>query len=281
MGHDTSRVNEGMPGLDDCAIDDYLAFACRLAELAGAAILPHFRAPVDIENKAGAGGYDPVTIADRAAETAIRGEIARVYPNHSIHGEEHGYSAGSEALTWVIDPIDGTRSFIIGQLHWGTLIALNDGARPILGVMHQPYVGESFVGSPRGAELRRSASARALHGRACASLEDAVLCTTHPGLFVLPGERAAFQLLAAKARLTRYGGDCYSYCLLAAGLVDLVVESQLKPYDVQALIPIIEAAGGVITTWSGGPAYEGGQVVAAGDPHLHRIALEILSWGRA
>lgn len=275
-------MNQGaMARLDSRAIDQYLAFACRLAELAGAAILPHFRAPIEIENKAGTGGgYDPVTIADRAAEAAIRAEIARVHPTHGIHGEEYGLSRGSEPLTWVIDPIDGTRSFIIGQLHWGTLIALSDAQRPILGVMHQPYVGESFVGSARGAEFRRGASARTLRSRACPKLEDAVLCTTHPGLFTLPAERAAFQLLAARARLTRYGGDCYSYCLLAAGLVDLVVESRLKPYDVQALIPIIEAAGGVMTTWSGDAAFAGGQVVAAGDPHLHRAALGLLSWGR-
>ncbi|MFZ0889452.1 MAG: histidinol-phosphatase [Candidatus Binataceae bacterium] len=263
--------------LPERQVDEYLAFACRLAELAGDAILPHFRTAIEVHNKAGARGYDPVTIADRAAEESIRREIARRYPSHGIHGEELGKVAGRDSLTWVIDPIDGTRSFIIGQLHWGTLIALNDGERPILGVMHQPYVGETFTGSPRGAHLRRAGAARRLRIRRCPRLENAVLCTTHPELFTTWDERSAFGKIAERAKLTRYGGDCYSYCLLAAGLVDLVIEAGLYPYDVQALIPIVEGAGGVMTSWAGETAYEGGQVVAAGDPKLHRIAVGILS----
>ncbi len=263
--------------LDDRQLNEYLAFACRLAELAGRAILPHFRSRMDVVNKARGGAYDPVTIADQAAEAVICREIRRVYPRHGIYGEEYGRISGSDGLTWVIDPIDGTRSFILGQLHWGTLIALNDGARPVVGVAHQPYVGETFVGSPRIAELRRGASAQGLRTRACARLRDAALCTTHPGLFTRPAERAAFELVASRVRLTRFGGDCYSYCLLAAGLVDLVIESGLHAYDVQALIPIVERAGGVMTDWAGGPAYDGGQVIAAGDRKLHRAALRILS----
>jgi histidinol-phosphatase len=266
--------------LEDAAIDEYVAFACRLAEIAGRAILPHFRSQMQVGNKAHGRGYDPVTVADRAAEEAVRKEIRRVYPKHGIYGEEHGRSFGSDKLTWVIDPIDGTRSFILGQLHWGVLIALNDGTRPIVGVMHQPYVGEMFVGSPHGAELRCGGSVRALRTRSCARLEDASVCATTPAMFKKGKERDAFRKVALRARLVRYGGDCYSYCLLAAGFIDLVIESGLYPYDVQALVPIIEAAGGVITTWSGARAYEGGQVVAAGDPKLHRIALKILASGK-
>ena len=265
-----------MPTLDDREIGKYVAFACHLAELAGRTILPHFRARIDVDNKAGERGYDPVTIADRAAEQAIRDEIARVYPGHGIHGEEHGFTAGTDGLTWIVDPIDGTRAFIIGQLHWGVLIALNDGTRPVVGVMHQPYTGETFVGSALGAELRRGGAPQPLNVRKCPRLEDAVVCATDPAMFTGAVERDAFRAVAAKARMRRYGGDCYSYCLLAAGFVDLVIESHLQPYDIQPLIPIIEAAGGIVTNWSGGAAYHGGQVIAAGDRELHRIALAML-----
>lgn len=265
-----------MPALDDRDIGKYVAFACHLAELAGRTILPHFRVRIDVDNKAGDGGYDPVTVADRAAEQAIRDEIARVYPRHGIHGEEHGIAAGADALTWLIDPIDGTRAFIIGQLHWGVLIALNDGTRPVVGVMHQPYTGETFVGSALGAELRRGGAPQPLNVRKCPRLEDSVVCATDPAMFTGAVERDAFRAVAAKARMRRYGGDCYSYCLLAAGFVDLVIESHLQPYDIQPLIPIIEAAGGIVTDWSGGAAYHGGQVIAAGDRELHRIALAML-----
>ncbi|HEV2423527.1 MAG TPA: histidinol-phosphatase [Terriglobia bacterium] len=262
--------------LTEPEIRRYLDFACRLGELAGEAILPHFRAALEVGNKDAAGGYDPVTIADRAAEEAISREISRAYPEHSIHGEELGRSRGVSPLTWVIDPIDGTRSFILGQLHWGTLIALNDGSRPVLGVMHQPYVPETFVGSPLGAFERRAGRERPLRTRTCASLREAVVCTSHPDLFARSEERAAFELVASKARLSRFGGDCYNYCLLAAGLIDLVIESSLHAYDVQALIPIIEAAGGRMTGWDGQPCYEGGAVVATGDPSLHHRVLEML-----
>jgi histidinol phosphatase-like enzyme (inositol monophosphatase family) len=262
--------------LSDGATQEYAAFACHLGKIAGRAILPHFRAALDVENKAAMGGYDPVTVADRAAETAIREEIARVYPRHGILGEEHGETAGTDGFTWVVDPIDGTRAFILGQLHWGVLIALNDGTRPIVGVMHQPYVGETFVGSRMGAELRRGVERHTLHTRKCERIEDAIVCATDPAMFKAGAEGDAFHHVARRARMRRYGGDCYSYCLLAAGLVDLVIESQLKPYDIQPLIPIIEAAGGIVTSWSGGACYQGGQALVAGSAAIHRAALEIL-----
>jgi myo-inositol-1(or 4)-monophosphatase len=262
--------------LSDTAIDEYLTFACRVAELAGEAILPHFRSGVGVENKS-MRGYDPVTLADKSGEQAIRAEIVRTYPAHSIFGEEYGRSSGASSLTWIIDPIDGTRGFMLGLPQWGTLVALNDGTRPVLGVMHQPFVGETFVGSERGAFLRRAGKDQPLHIRQMDNLEDASLCATHPEMFSQGSERAAFERVARRCKQTRYGTDCYAWCLLAAGLIDLVIETQLRPYDIQALIPIIEAAGGVITTWSGQPAYDGGQVIAAGDPRLHRIALELLA----
>ncbi len=265
-----------MPRLDDRQIATYTAFACCLVESAGRVILPHFRAILTVENKTSGGGYDPVTVADRAAEQAIRDEIARVYPGHGIRGEEFGFDAGRDGLTWVIDPIDGTRAFVIGLLHWGVLIALNDGERPVVGVMHQPYVGETFVGSRLGAELRRGAATRTLKTRRCADIRDAIVCATDPAMFKEPGERDAFRAITSKARARRYGTDCYAYSLLAAGFADLVIESRLKAYDIQPLIPIIEGAGGLVTDWSGGTPYEGGQVIAAGDRELHAAALEVM-----
>lgn len=264
--------------LSDAALRDYLEFACRIAELAGEAILPHFRSGLAVQNKS-AGGYDPVTVADKEAERVMRAEIARLYPTHSVLGEEFGRSPGASPFTWILDPIDGTRGFVMGLPQWGTLVALNDGIRPVLGVMHQPFIGESFVGSRQGAYLRRNGKTQPLHSRKVEHLSDAALCATHPDMFGAGAERAAFGRLARQCEQTRYGTDCYAWCLLAAGLIDLVIEAQLNTYDIQALIPIIEAAGGVVTNWSGGPAYEGGQVIAAGDPRLHRIALDMLADG--
>jgi len=261
------------PNLADC-----LAFARDLAVAAGAAILPHFRTPLAIENKGDARDYDPVTQADRAAETLIRDAIRRRYPEHGIRGEEAGIDKGRSAFTWVIDPIDGTRSFVLGQLHWGTLIALHDGTRPVLGVMHQPFVGETFSALASGAAMwQRGDALRTLRVRRCARLEDAMLACTTPEMFPTTGEREAFERLSARVRLTRFGSDCYGYCLLAMGLVDLVVESDLQAYDVQALIPIVEAAGGVMTRWDGTPCGEGGAVVACGDRALHAQVLSVLA----
>ena len=254
-----------------------LAFAHRTAVAAGEAILPHFRAPLDIANKDRAAGYDPVTVADLAAESVIRAAIASTYPDHGIRGEEHGYERGTSNYTWVIDPIDGTRSFILGQMHWATLIAVNDGEKVIAGVAHQPYVGESFLSTAGGpAHWRRGSQQRTLATRACSSLGDAVVACTHPSIFKTPPELAAFHRVADRARLTRYGGDCYAYCLLAMGLIDVVIEASLHAYDVQALIPIIEAAGGVITDWRGDSAQEGGSVVACGDHARHAEVLRLL-----
>jgi myo-inositol-1(or 4)-monophosphatase len=263
--------------LDDRAVAEYTAFACHLAELAGRVILPYFRVRLDVENKTAGSGYDPVTLADRSAERVIRDEILRVYPGHGILGEEHGFVAGTDRATWIVDPIDGTRAFIIGQLHWGVLIALNDGSRAVVGVMHQPYTGETFVGSQLGAELRRGGVSTPLRVSECKRLADAIVSATDPAMFTGPGEGDAFRAVASRARMRRYGGDCYSYCLLAAGFIDLVIESGLQPYDIQALVPIIEAAGGIVTSWSGGSPDNGGQIVAAGDRELHKIALWLLA----
>jgi myo-inositol-1(or 4)-monophosphatase len=251
----------------------FAVFALQAARDAGAAILPHFRAPIDVEDKGGARGYDPVTEADRAAEAVIRDAVLRRYPDHGIDGEEYGRQAGTSRYTWVIDPIDGTRSFILGQLHWGTLIALHDGTRPIVGVMHQPYVGESFIAADGEAEWRRGDARRALRVRPCATLDAAIVATTDPRHFASGRQQRAYAAATAGARLVRFGGDCYCYTQLAMGLVDIVIETGLKPYDVQALIPLIEYAGGVVTDWSGAPCDRGGDVLACGDRALHRQIL--------
>ncbi|MDR3498994.1 MAG: histidinol-phosphatase [Parvibaculum sp.] len=263
--------------LTPAAIDELSTFALRLADAAAEVTLPHFRSGLDVDNKRGNFAFDPVTAADRDAEQAIRTLIGKHYPTHGIFGEEHGREAGSSPLHWVIDPIDGTRSFISGVPLWGTLIALNDGARPVIGIMDQPYIGERFIGRPGSSELISRHGRRTLRTSRCTRLEDALLGNTDPAMFREEAARAAFREVSSRVKLRRFGGDCYFYCLLAAGTLDLVIESSLQPYDVQALIPIIENAGGIVTSWTGTDAQMGGHVVAAATPELHAAALEILS----
>lgn len=262
----------------DLSLDDCLAFAVTMAHSAGAAILPHFRKAIDVQNKLAGSGYDPVTVADRAAETVIRNAVKRAYPGHGILGEEHGRETGSERWTWVIDPIDGTKSFILGHLHWATLIALNDGIRPVVGVTYQPFVGEAFVavhGSP--AWWQRGSERRQLRTRACPSVADAIVATTDPRWFTAEREARALAVATEGTRFVRYGGDCYCYTQLAMGLIDVAMETGLKPYDIQSLIPLIESAGGVVTDWKGDPCYQGGDVLACGDPVLHEKLLKRLA----
>ncbi|MBX3227600.1 MAG: histidinol-phosphatase [Labilithrix sp.] len=257
--------------------DELVAFANTLADAAGDVIRPWFRVRLDVVDKgSGRAGYDPVTEADREGEAAMRRLIAERYPLHGVIGEEHGEERGADPLTWVLDPIDGTRAFICGQTQWGILIALNDGARPILGVLDQPITRERWIGAGGETHLVTASGREKLRTRACESIATAVLTTTHPTGYFTPAEQAAFQELGDAARMTRFGGDCYAYGLLAMGFVDLIVEASLKPWDVQALVPIVEGAGGIITTWDGGDPQHGGRIVAAGDPRVHTEALAVL-----
>lgn len=254
-----------------------LQFAHELADASGRVILPHFRRPIAVENKAGAGGFDPVTAADRAAERIISRMIRQQWPEHGMVGEEFGDRAGTSSLKWIVDPIDGTRSFIMGMPIWGTLIGLVDGDKPMLGMMDQPFTRERVWSAEQGAYWRTGdGRPRRIATRACSKVADAVLTTTHPDLLEAD-ELESFQRVKAVARMTRYGGDCYSYCLLAAGLVDLVIEAGLKPFDVAALVPIVERAGGRISTWDGAPAGNGGRVIAAATPRLHAEAMRLLA----
>ncbi len=256
---------------------DFSQFVNELATRSGQAILPFFRSAISAENKA-VGGFDPVTEADRAAEAVMRQLIKRTFPTHGIVGEEFGSEGEDAEYVWVLDPIDGTRAFIAGLPTWGTLIGLARGGRAAYGMMHQPFTGERFFGDGGGATYQGPGGERRLRTRRCATLEEATLATTSPRLFD-PAQREAFERVEGRARMTRYGTDCYAYCMVAAGHVDLVIEAGLQPYDIVALIPIVEGAGGVVTTWDGGPATGGGAIVAAGDRRLHQAALELLAGG--
>jgi len=255
---------------------DFAAFVNELAAISGETIKPFFRSALGIENKSRSGGFDPVTAADRAAEAAMRTLIKRTFPEHGIIGEEFGNERTDAEYVWVLDPIDGTKSFICGMPMWGTLIALTRRGEPIYGMMHQPFTREHFSGDGRGAHYRGPAGERTLSVRACASLQDAVMCTTSP-LLMNVADRQRFQRVEQVVRLSRYGGDCYAYCVLAAGHIDLVIETELKPHDVLPLIPIIEGAGGIVTTWEGGRSHSGGRIVATGDKRVHAQALELLN----
>jgi myo-inositol-1(or 4)-monophosphatase len=255
---------------------DFTAFIGRLATASGETILPFFRTSLGIENKNTGHDLDPVTEADRAAEAVMRRMIKENFPQHGIVGEEFGSERADAEYVWVLDPIDGTKSFIAGFPVWGTLIALMHHGAPVFGMMHQPYIGERFSGDSGSAHYNGPSGKRTLAVRKCASLAEATLFTTSPRL-MNTADRAQFEQVEKEVRLSRYGGDCYAYCMLAAGHLDLIIETELKPYDVAALIPIVAGAGGIITTWDGKPAQSGGRIIAAGDKRVHEAAMKILN----
>jgi myo-inositol-1(or 4)-monophosphatase len=258
----------------DVALIELEDFALELAHTAGGIAQAHFRQPVTVENKSKS-SFDPVTNADRAIERVLRAAIEARYPDHGIVAEEEGERRGKSDYTWFIDPIDGTRAFMTGSPLWGTLIGLVRAKKPLFGLLAQPVLEEVFFGSPNGSWLVKAERRDRLRSRSCTKLEDAALASTHPGMFT--GERAtAFRALSERCLLTRFGGDCYNYAMLAAGYLDLVVESQLKPYDIVPLVPILEGSGCIVTDWQGKPPFGGGDVVAAGSRELHRAALELL-----
>ena len=266
-----------MTRVDDATI----AFAHRLADAAGEVIRPYFRARIDVTDKRpvvhGKTVFDPVTEADKGAEAAIRAIIRRERPQDGILGEEYGEHAGTSRYRWVLDPVDGTRAFITGRHEWGTLIALEYGSHPVLGVLDQPILHERFVGANGEAFLLAAEGRTALRTRACASLADAVLCATHPEAYFADDEHAAFSRVQRLVRMSRWGGDCYIFGALALGFIDLIIESTFHRWDVAALIPIVEGAGGIITNWQGGDCSDGGQILAAGDARVHAQALEMLN----
>jgi histidinol phosphatase-like enzyme (inositol monophosphatase family) len=253
---------------------DLSAFIERLAQQSGEAILPFFRTELSVLDK-GSDKFDPVTEADRAAETVIRRVIQANFPTHGIRGEEFDDHNPDAEYQWVVDPIDGTRAFICGLPVWGTLIGLMRDNHPVMGVMNQPYTGELFFGDGKHARLKGPRGQRDLMTSSKTRLSDSHLMSTDPRLFV-GREAEAFRRVESMVKLSRYGVDCYAYAMLASGQIELVIETGLKPYDIVGLIPIIQGAGGVVTDWQGGPAKDGGSIVAAANADLHAQALALL-----
>ncbi|WP_410217047.1 inositol monophosphatase family protein [Paracoccus sp. (in: a-proteobacteria)] len=255
--------------------DHIIRTAHQMADAARAATLPLFRtADLQADNKRPA-DFDPVTEADRAAERAMRAILARERPDDAILGEEYGSTDGTSGLTWILDPIDGTRAFLCGAASWGVLIGLSDGQGIRYGLIDQPYTGERFEGGLGQSQMMGPQGRRSLGVRRDVALEQATLLTTFPEIGT-PGEAAAFRRVADRVRLTRYGLDCYAYALLALGQIDLVIEAGLQPYDIAGPLAVVEAAGGIVTDWQGGPAAHGGQVIAAASRPLHEAALALL-----
>jgi len=252
-------------------------FAIKIIQESGDIASKYFRTNLDISNKQNDGKYDPVTLADKEIEDYLRRKIMESYPGHTVIGEEAGETSGPDAFKWLIDPIDGTRGFIAGSPMWGTLLGLMEGEECVIGLMHQPFVKETYVGSPEGAFILNDEGKTQIHTSNKEQLSDAILCCTHLSMFHTGKALDSFVRIAEICRFSRFGTDCYGYVLLAHGSIDLVVESSLKAYDVMPLIPIVEAAGGVITDWQGNSVANGGNVIATANPALHEQALKILS----
>ena len=261
--------------VDESTQAELLQVAHALADAARPVTIAHFRSAALTADNKDTAGFDPVTIADRDAEQAMRHVLAKSRPDDGVFGEEFGHQEGTSGLTWVLDPIDGTRGYISGTPTWGVLIAVSDADGPMLGVIDQPYIKERFVGGFGHAVVDGPHGQMPLATRPARALNQATVLTTFPevGSEV---EGRAFHAVAAQARLTRYGMDCYGYALLAAGQVDLVIEAGLNAYDIQAPIAVVHAAGGIVTDWQGGPAHNGGRAIAAANPEIHAEALAIL-----
>ncbi|HEY0198544.1 MAG TPA: histidinol-phosphatase [Rhodanobacter sp.] len=256
------------------SIDDFKRFAESVVDRARTLSLPHFRSRIPVQIKA---DESPVTAIDRNVETMMRDCIKAAYPLHGVLGEEHGLSHVDAEYVWSIDPIDGTRSYISGWPLWGTLLALLHRGVPVLGLIDMPVLDERWVGiDGSGTTL----NGRRCRSRACVELSDATVYATSPDIFS-PLELASFERVTRVAKGRRFGGDCYSYALLASGHIDAVIEADLKPYDFLALAPVIEGAGGVISDWQGLPLgmHSGGRVVAAASPELHREIIALMAEG--
>lgn len=253
------------------------AFLVELNRASAKAILPLFRADHGLEDKGGPKGFDPVTEADRGAEREIRRLIGERFPDHGVIGEEYGEDRPDAEFVWVLDPVDGTRAFISGLPLWTTLIGLRHQGRPVLGSIGQPYLDEIYIGGPAtGSRLICRGEETPLRVRSCPKLTDAIITTTDPDLFT-PPELGAWTQVRAAARLARLGLDAYGYAMVAMGKIDLALDTGLKAWDVEAVIPLIEGAGGVTTQWTGQPARtDGGQFAFAGDPAVLEEALVAL-----
>jgi histidinol phosphatase-like enzyme (inositol monophosphatase family) len=262
-------------------LDALETFLIELNGVAADVILPLFRADHGLEDKNAhksleGGAFDPVTAADRGAEGAIRALLAKRHPDHGVIGEEYGEDRPDAEFVWVIDPIDGTRAFIAGLPVWTTLIGLRFQGQPVLGSIGQPFLDEIFLGAAAGSRLLSRGQSRPLKVRPCPLLTDAIIATTDPAIFD-GAERGAWRQVRSAAKLARLGCDAYAYAMVALGTLDLVIESSLKPWDIEAAIPVLAGAGGLVTNWRGEPVGpEAGQVVIAGDPACLEEALVAL-----
>ena len=263
------RVSRGLAS-------ELIATAHELADVARVATLSYFRTRDLAAETKETERFDPVTAADRLSEERMREVLARRRPEDGVLGEEFGARAGTSGLTWVLDPIDGTRGYLSGTPTWGVLISVRDAEGPLFGIIDQPYIRERFEGGLGRALVTGPMGEAALAVRPHRPLSQAILFSTFPEVGT-PAEGAAFRRVAAGAKLVRYGTDCYAYALIAAGQIDLVIEAGLQAYDVQAPIAVIEAAGGIVTDWQGRPAFEGGQILAASSRALHAEAMALLN----
>jgi histidinol phosphatase-like enzyme (inositol monophosphatase family) len=264
-----------MAAMTRAEADEIISTAAELADAARVATLRHFRAAGLSADSKEDGHFDPVTVADRLSEDMMREVLARRRPQDGILGEERPSVQGTSGLTWVLDPIDGTRGYLSGTPTWGVLVAVADATGPIYGLIDQPFIGERFEGGLGRSEVVGPTGRVPLRARAPRPLSEAILFSTFPEVGTAE-EGAAFRRLVPQVRLTRYGMDCYAYALIAAGQIDLVVEAGLQTYDVMAPIAVIEAAGGIVTDWQGGPAHQGGRVLAAANAQVHAAALAVL-----
>ncbi len=262
--------------ISEALASELVATAHELADVARVATLSYFRTRDLAAETKESTRFDPVTAADRLSEDRMREVLARRRPQDGILGEEFGLSAGTSGLTWVLDPIDGTRGYLSGTPTWGVLISVRDAAGVLYGIIDQPYIGERFEGGLGRARVVGPMGEATLAVRSPRPLSQAILFTTFPEVGT-PDEGAAFRRVAPGAKLVRYGTDCYAYALIAAGQIDLVIEAGLQAYDVQAPIAVIEAAGGIVTDWQGRPALEGGQILAAASREGHAEALALLN----
>lgn len=280
--------------IDPALLERLIAVANAAADAASGPSKANFRSQLNIENKEKQGGFDPVTIADKQAELAIKKVVQQAFPDHGFFGEEFGHELGCDSPDqvahtnkplWVVDPIDGTRAYITGMPLWGTLIAVYDGNDVVLGMLEQPILRERFIGTSlvsasstqRTSQLITPTGSQVLSTRSTKALDQAIAQTTTPDMFVEEEHARVLDSIKDAVSMVRYGGDCYCYALLAMGFIDVVIERLLQPYDIAALIPIVQGAGGVVTDWSGGSAASGGAVVASANEVIHEQVLELLS----
>ncbi len=265
-------ASDAIPAPVRAELQQLAAHAGRYADEARTQSLRWFRTPLEVLTKL---DHSPVTLADREVEALLRRCIGRDHPSHGIWGEEHGRSHMDADYVWVVDPIDGTRSFISGYPLWGTLLSVLWRGQPCVGLIDVPATSDRWLGRIGEPTLFNGEVCRSSH---CAQLEDAVLMSTTPDMFTA-AEHSVFERVSTQVRMRRFGGDCYGYGLLASGHIDLVIESELQPYDFMASIPVIEGAGGCISDWQGQrlTLASRGQVVASANPALHAQALAALA----